>query len=474
MQLHKKLLISASVCALTAANALPALALENEFHGMFRVRGIISNFDSAAAGTATLDTKHPGTSNYIEQRARLMYIAKANDDLKLVTHFEIDSRWGDNSYNSNNTTRNNGGAIGADQVNLETKNVYLDFNIPSAPVNVKLGLQAWNLGYKGIILNDDQAGVSATAKLENGTVSFAYFRLDDALSGGSHIANGSGTATTTATGATSVVNTTPGNRTRDFLTLGGKYNLGKSLKVGADYVLLYSDILRNSQDRTNIHMVGVNGEYILGPATLDGFFIYQTGKLGRQGVAGNGQTVNAFAANLGGRVKAGTGTARVNFLYISGDGNPNHGDRNDFQTIMERSASTPSASAFYPAEMQLLLRNKYAIGTTDKAVVFDLNNAAAGFIGGFVGYDIAIDKFFINSNVGMGAVAKDNRTTGGTDSNYVGTEINTEIGYKLYDNLTASVMVAYVVLGDFYKGKAEAGADPENPYSAKLMFNYVF
>ena len=35
------------------------------------------------------------TNNYFEQRARLFYTAKASDDLKLVTGFEIDSVWGD-------------------------------------------------------------------------------------------------------------------------------------------------------------------------------------------------------------------------------------------------------------------------------------------------------------------------------------------------------------------------------------------
>ncbi len=85
---------------------MPALALENEFHGMFRVRGIISNlddyrsayFDATDSSGIAKPLRNPGTRSYIEQRARLLYIAKANDDLKLHTHFEIDSRWGDAAY----------------------------------------------------------------------------------------------------------------------------------------------------------------------------------------------------------------------------------------------------------------------------------------------------------------------------------------------------------------------------------------
>ena len=33
-------------------------------------------------------------NNYFEQRARLQYTAKVSDDLKLVTHFELDTRFG--------------------------------------------------------------------------------------------------------------------------------------------------------------------------------------------------------------------------------------------------------------------------------------------------------------------------------------------------------------------------------------------
>jgi len=484
MNNKNKLFAAVAVSALTMASAVPALALENEFHGMFRLRGIVSNFDDGGGGSqysgdpakpGSLNKKHPGSNTFTDQRARILYMAKIDDELKLVTHFEIDSRWGDNSYNSNGTTRNGGAAIGADSVSLETKNVYLDYS-PSASVNTKLGLQYYNLGYKGIILNDDQAGLVVNSKLGSSSLGFAYFRLDDAIgSGGSYIANGTGQGTTTAAGATAVVNSHPGKRTRDFLALGGKYGINKDLKVGADYALLYSDVLRQSQDRTQIHMVGVNAEYSVGPALLDGFLVYQTGKLGRADIGGGSQDVSAFAANVGGRMKAGPGTARLNFLYISGDDSPNSGDRSDFQTIMERGATT-NAHGFGASEMVMMLDNKYN-HTAAQAVVKDLNNNAQGFIGGFLGYDLTIDKFFAYTNLGFGAIAEDNGFgVAGHPNNFLGTEINTEIGYKPKPNLTVSVVAAYMVLGDYFKGNAVdvAGGDPENPYTTRVMVSLAF
>ena len=40
MTISKKLLAVAAAAALTAATAVPALALENEFHGMYRFFGM--------------------------------------------------------------------------------------------------------------------------------------------------------------------------------------------------------------------------------------------------------------------------------------------------------------------------------------------------------------------------------------------------------------------------------------------------
>jgi hypothetical protein len=501
MSLKKTIVAVAAVGALTAATAVPAMALENEFHGLFRLRGIVSNFDNSASGTAVIGAADqgsknggntPNTTTYFEQRARLMYIAKANDDLKLVTHFEFDSRWGDTSYNQNGTntsvngvaTRNGGGGVGADQTNLETKNIYLEFKIPSTPVVVKAGIQGFTDNYKGIIFNNDAAGVTAAAKTGFGSVQAAYFRFDDATTGGSASlpTNGyngvtSNTNTTTnAAAANSLINAQVGNNTRDFMTVGGKVNISKDLVVGADYYLLYSDVLRRTQNKTYVNMVGVNGEAKLGPATISGFGLYQFGRLGIASNLNGHQDISAFAGNLAGKIAVGPGTAKLTGLDVSGDHNTGGtGDRNDFQTIMERGATT-AGHTFFEANSQLLLRNMYAIDKTDRAVVFDLNNNGRGVIAVFAGYDLTLGKFFANTNAGIGAVAKDNGNgnnggKGSGSSNVLGTEVNTEIGYKVYDNLTASVSAAYLFLGDFYNG---GGSTPDNPYSTKVMLNYTF
>lgn len=459
--MKKKLLAVTAACALSAATAVPALALENEFHGMFRVFGYASNFTDGKGGPIIKDgllSEDSETRSYVEQRARLMYIAKANDDLKLVTHFEIDSRWGDTAYGNG---RGSGGAIGADQVNLETKNVYLDFNIPSTAINAKVGIQPWTDSYGGIFVNADMAGALVSAKYAGFTNSVGFFRYNEDLVPVTTTTpffdiNSDGDFSDPGESTTSTKNTShPGKATRDFLVVDSKYNLNKDVKVGGSYYLLTDD--RKDSANTYTHMIGLNGEFKLDPVTLGAFGMYQFGDT--PGDANSDLT--AFAAGVTAKGKLGIGTLRVAALYTSGDRNTGDGeDSSAFQVVAPE-------SNFYAAEMQIMLRNKYNINT-DRAIVHNLGGAQAneGFIGGFVGYDASFTpKVYGSVNAGFGAAANSDQ-----EDNYLGTEVNAEIGYKLFDNMTASVQGAYMFLGDYFD---EAG-DLDDPYQARVMLNYAF
>jgi len=458
--MKKKVLAVTAACALTAATAVPALALENEFHGMFRVFGTVSNYNDGGSGQVVPSLRDPKTKSFVEQRARLMYIAKANDDLKLVTHFEIDSRWGDNSYT---TSRNLGGAIGADTVNLETKNVYLDFNIPSTPMNFKVGIQPVVDSYKGVFINADAAAAIATAKLGGGSVAVGFARLDDA-------------DTFTLGSPTGRSTTTPGKAKRDLYIVDGKYAITKDIKVGASYYLLNVDQTAAATYDYMRHTLGVNAEAKFAPLTLDGFLLYQTArsngadKLDQKG----------WAANLTAKGKLGPGTLKASFLYASGDSKRGTvRDDNTYYGITNETSAANGEHSFYESDMMILFRNKMNI-TGDRAIVYNVTNV----YGGFVGYNANMSsKCFANVNAGFVAAATQNndfgsaRLSGDHKSDYLGTEINGEVGYKVFDNLTASLQGAYVFLGDYYKDTITTGATPQtprDPYVGRIMLNYAF
>jgi len=466
----KKSSVLAAVLALGIATAATtACAFENEFHGLFSARWINSNFNGTQltglpdGGTPSGVQRYGGNGKYepggrpkkqfvaniFGQRARLQYIAKASADLKLVTHFEIDyAYWGNSSYA---TGRNQGGAIGADSVNFETKSIYLDAN-PFKNVNMKLGMMPNNDAFKGIVFDADMAGLLLSSSYGKFSPSVGAFRFADR-----------GLAST---------DNVIGHKTSDMVMIDGKYAISTGLKVGGAYYLFRDNAEGFSSANPDIKMnlLGLNAEYTSGPLTLNGFAIYETGTV-------NKSYTNAFAGNVGAKLKIGPGTARSEFLYISGDNNPNDGHGSAFYGV---TGQLRGEHGYYDNEMVILGRDKNAY-TTDNAIIFDSNNKSQGQIGGYIGYDLPINaKLTTAFNAGFAAVAKDNSAkpvnakTGKTNSsNYLGTEVNAEATYQLLEGLSASTRVAYVMLGDYYKDVAINGT-PENPYDFKLIFKYTF
>lgn len=455
----KKTVTIAAACAVTVLSAVPAKALENEFHGSYRMKGFITNFNDG-----TLDAYDPAgkdknapTNSYVEQRIRLKYTAKASDDFKLKTDFKIDSRWGSGAYD---THRKLGGEIGSDTVNIETRAAYLDFNLPLKPVNVKLGIQAWADAYDGIFVDTQMAGVLASTKINDVALALGWFRLDDSA-------------------------TTPfGRNPRDLVVLDANYTVTKDVTVGGSYYMLNDPVDKDTKylagsprtiQKETVHTLGVNSEAKLGVATLNGYLLYQFGDLDEL-VTGKNRSISAFAAGLGAKAKLQAGLLKASFLYASGD--KNSGGSKAFRDVQDLDGGTESD---YSTDMRMLRKDKFS-GPSGKAIVSSINNRDQGLIFGSLGYDVDItEKVFVGANVGFALVAEENAnkpdnlaTHAKNSSNYLGTEINGTIGYNLDKNVTVRIQGAYTILGDYYKGVAKNGETPNNPYSTNIMLVYAF
>lgn len=448
MSFQKKMLAFAAVTALSAATAVPAMALENEFHGMFKFNGYQSNaLTGGNSGTVNLSNDaHSGF--FAEQRARLMYIAKANDNLKLVTHFELDTRFGGVTGGYKGTTGNDSGNLDADQLTLETKNVYLDFNEPNTATNFKVGMQPWTDAYGSLFLSADMTGVYATKKFDPATVSLGWFRFDD---------------NTLPTGT----NTGAGQLTADLVVLDGKFALNKDMTVGASYYNVQNDTGATLSTTSVgaydlLHMIGVNADLKFGDVAVKPFAAYQFGEF-------NGtDDISGYVLGATGKVKVGAGAVNFAGYYLSGDKNTT-GDRDSFQTV------TPGTTYFNPANMWLLVRPNQAINTSTSVVGNDMTVGGRGSYGVFAGYEGTANKLFYNANIGYMAAAE--KRTG--EDNSIGTEINAQVGYKIYDNLSASVAAAYAFLGDGLSGTTNrmtgfGAADADDPYLFNVQLSYLF
>lgn len=457
MSLKKKLIVAAAVSAMTAATALPAMALENEFHGMYLVGGFISNGYNSGTGAVLLG-KDAKTNNFVDQRARIMYTAKASDDLKLVTHFELDTKWGGRTLGKY-TNQTDAGGADADGINLETKNVYLDFNIPKIPVNAKVGIQPWADAYKSTFGFIDDTGVALTGKFGPATAGLGWFRITDA----------SGALDGVSTSAP----TLSGKQTVDLLALDGKFAVTKDVTVGANYYLLLRDTGTTggaSGVAEFVNTIGANAAAKFGPAAVDAFFGYQFGDYDKT----RSQKLSAFGAGATGKFAAGPGTASLALLYLSGEKTPGTGTQNNWQFI------SANQTYFNDANMWFLVRNPASLNTSAAIGSNDLTKGGRGLLGIFAGYNGAVDKVLFGVNAGWAQVNE--KRTGETKTN-LGTELNGMVGYKLYDNLTAKFNVAYCILGDGAKkatgglvgitGGSAAG-DADNPYLTNLMLQYTF
>lgn len=455
----QKAAIIATACGLTIFSAGAAKAFENEFHGSYRMKGFITNFDDGTTNAydPVGKDKDAPTNSYVEQRIRLKYSAIASENFKLKTDFKIDSRWGSGSYD---THRKLGGEIGSDTVNIETRAAYIDFNLPVKSVNVKLGIQPWADAYDGIFVDTQMAGVVASSNINGLALSLGWFRLDDSA-------------------------TTPfGRNPRDLVVLDGAYAVSKDFTVGGSYYMLNDPVNKDTKylagsprtiPRETVHTLGINTEAKLGVATINSYLLYQLGDLDDLTTNKN-RSISAFAAGISAKAKLEAGLFKASFLYASGD--KNSGGSKAFRDVQDLDGGTESD---YSTDMRILRKDKFT-GPSGKAIVSSINNRDQGLIFGSVGYDVDLGKkVFAGANVGFALVAEENSskpdnlaTNAKNSSNYLGTEINAAIGYKLDTNATVRIQGAYTFLGDYYKGVASNGATPDNPYSTNIMLVYTF
>ena len=461
MNFKKTAAIVATVGALGAIS-VPAMALENEFHGMYKFMGYQSNSFNGLTAKVNAD---PAAGFMAEQRARLQYIAKANADFKLVTHFELDSRFGGKSvpdgkgylgtYNGNDA-----GNLDADQLTLETKSIYVDFNCPLTGANVKLGLQPWADSYQSLFLLADMTGAHATKSFGAAKASLGWFRFDD----------------NTATDAN------VGRSTADLFVVDGKYTVSKDLTIGASYYYLNNDS-RSTTSTTpevpafdRLHMFGLNADIKVGPATIKPFVALQSGD--RTATT----DLNGYLLGAVSKIKVGPGAVNLSAIYLSGDSNANKED--SFTAI------TTGTTYFVPANMWLLVRSGQAINSSTSILGNDLTVGGRGLVGFFAGYEGTMDKIFYNANIGYAQTAEKRNS----EKESIGTELNAQIGYKMLDNVSISAAFAYAFLGDGMNSsnpndlivstpatltpvaaaKYFGAKNADDPYAINLQLSYTF
>jgi len=465
---QKQMLTIAAAGALTAVTALPAMAFENEFHGLFNFNAVFSNYNTGASAdfspTSLKDSNK--MNNYFENRTRLQYTAKASDDLKLVTHFEINNRWGRASNVTDTVTGKSidagGNDLDTDGLNIVTKHAYLDFNIGKS-FNTKVGLLPYKDSIKGVFIDADVPALYTTTKLGAYTLGLGYSRISDRFD----------------SGGTTVL----GNLTKDLFIMDNSYALNKDTKLGFSYYLL-SDGTTAVADPTTVptataakndafylHTLGLSGETKLGALELSGFAAMQAG-YSRAAVgtatAGSYTHYHGWAAAATAKMGVGIGQARTGLLFLSGDNTTGSGNNHAW--------TSSGVGSFNDSGLMILTRNTANSPTsTDQYIRRVLTNQAVAYLG----YDAKLtDKFNLDSTVGFAWVPASKGAPNNNGSDFLGTEISTTAGYQLYKNLKLMAQAGYMINGGYYKDSITktngAVGTPENPYTMRLQARYSF
>jgi hypothetical protein len=480
----------------------------------------MSNFKdvgSATGGNPVIGKDAP-TNSFVEQRLRLKF-SSGEENVKAVAFFEIDySAWGDAAgmtkndaiWGTGNATsggltgsylntisgtasvpgtgagRNTGGALGADRINLETKNVYLWFKVPNTPVDITVGMQNQTDAYAGLLFGAaDMAGIFVNGKVDPVTLTFGWAKLYE--------------------------NATAKWDDSTLYVAAAKFSPVKEVKLGLNFYYLQDDTQSTTAItainpvgnlptdpgagpyfKRKIYTPGVDFAFNAGPATLSGFALYQFGKY-RDFVASSSASsdidVSGYAADLRADLNAGPGKVFVEGLYISGGTDNPTTPGNKFKSVVTLSdvnASPGGNSAFGRTDMSILLFNNDDINCSQAIVgtagvpagggSSSPSNGGRGIWHAAAGYTQKLGDR-LTAKVGAGYLAATKKFTvadATRKGKAMGTELNANVNYNIMKGLDFGVYGAYAWLGDYFKSNVAGAVEPDNAYETHMRLNYAF
>jgi len=489
--MRKYLVVLVAVLALVAFTAPPAgAAADIKASGFYRAYAILSNFHDGGGGPS-LRTGNDGdaeqTNAYVAQRFRVKW-QFGSENVKATWYLESDVIWGDSAGNTNDGAgRNFGGALGADKVQTETKQINVWFKIPDTSLETTVGIHTVRDSYSGVFgAANDAAGVTITGKFEPVSYKLVFAKLYE--NDTHHSDDG--------TLYQAEVNFAP---TKDS-TLGlNFYVLQDDTGAAGDpaQARLQLNAFGNVNDYKGLlYMPGIDGSIKVGPAKISGWFLYQFGTYdAANGVGPTGTNqdldVAGFAANLRGEMKVGPGKAFLEGLYISGDDNENDTDFDSIITLgdFQQNASPGGYSGYTKTHMVMMLStwnmasiSQCVIGCSGGELGDSLSNSGRGIWHVAAGYS---QKFtdMLSGEMNVGYVAATELygfdKDGGRD-NPMGTEINATVTAEIQKGLKISLTGAYAFLGDFMRDlPANPGVDPnmdafEDAWTSYVRVNYTY
>ena len=456
--MSKYLKTAAAALALVAL-ATPALA-DSKISGFFRTQFIADNFNGPPIGTTfdQMTSANKRTATQIDNRFRLMYQNNLNEYVNFVYFAEVDTPWGQ----SGKAAAGQGGTDGADGVNVETKNVYLDFKIPDSIVSARVGIQGVSMGPDGILLIDDMAAARVNLQLSpmaNVTAIYSKWRENNITEWDD----------VDFYGAT--LNLKPSDALK--LNLDVAYVDANAFTAAFGAGGLDTLAAAAGADQADIYAVGLGGEAKLGEAKLAGYLAYSGGTLEDDAVGSTDVDLQGMMATVKASAKLGMADAGLRLTWYSADDDANDDEYSGFigdlsggvYEFAGENLSIFFADALYNntnggrrALVDAAYQGHGLIAINGSANMNFTKNCYGKF---GAGYFMATEDGA--NEVGSAKTDKD-----------LGFEVAARVGHKIAEKVDLSLGGAYAFLGDFYKSTAANSQDPDNVYKVSVAMNVPF
>lgn len=438
----KKLVMIALATVLVVVSAMPASALETIFGGYWRTRAF-TNRDFSAENSESLNLTQ------IDTRTRLYFTAVLNENLKFVNKFELDAVWGDRNW----------GDIGADGLDFQVKNSYVDFNV--GPVNAKVGVQGMTLG-RGFLFDDDVAGAVVSFGGEGMTIPLVWMRPYNGGIGHD-------------------------KEEVDFIGVAPKFS-AKGVSINpyflyarSDHINAWSPVTHTYQgplsdlsafDKMDVYYGGLDLDAQVGMISVWLTGIYQGGKV--RNIATQKDTdVKAWLGAAGLSVDlAGNVDVHGQAFYATGQDR----DSKDVKAFFVPSQNDWTGQSYYWSEIM-------GYGVFDEQCSVNspmdkISNIMAGNIGTTLkpmpDLKISLDAWY--AKLAEGIYVKDGKivaanTPGASEEDELGIEANVKISYKLVEGLNLDLIGAYLFAGDATTMKVK---NDKNPYEVGTQLSLSF
>ena len=420
----KKLTIAALVIGVALMLAVPAGAVDIAWDGYLRVRGYL---EKDATMADQIDGRQADSYNaYYDMRWRTNWTLTVNDYLRIRSRWRaLNQNGGDNSDNAR------GGAQ-----NFQFERAWMLVQTPYGLFEAGRMITK-TFGTTFLDAEDDIYRLNFNTKLADKVVLVLTAQKAAEGDGGDNNPDNRWTM---------------GDNDTDIYGFALVYPT-QNWSIGSLQVLLRSSV----PDTGNITRYSANPYFTgkFGNLALQAEGQFYAGD-GTDTAAGKDTKYKAYAFNAEGTYDLGMAAVQLGFAYCSGDKDPTDGD-------IENLPLGSDWEKFY-----------ILFGTTGN-MYEDLggigNFATDGNTAGFTTiYGGVTTNLTEQLNVGLSAAwAQANETTGGI-SDKAGTEVDLRINWTFYDNLTYSVIGAYLFAGDFWKDSAEGvygvnNVDSSNPWA---------